>query len=310
MRDKSGRKPSSRSKRQSKSENTPRVEIRDLLKELQELVHSKGFQALVGLFITGILLGYAWGRAWSPRWDDPTESPALIRAYVVNANSPWLRDQFYRIGDKPYQFKRFYYKDGRLARLAAEPKILAFGCATTTYVYDVSTGRVQSKPLSPEDKAIADLARPRRGIGFTDALLLFLGGLEGYQLRSAGPRVLSYVVSAGSEAGAVRRILSGAVTFATGVGLGFYMGYDNRPRCGERVFQGLLRDEERTFWASSVNEYRIRNSWYINYDAEGLPILEKRGGALVSGFKYLDLQHALEVTGEGALLKGDLKISR
>lgn len=110
-----------------------------------------------------------------------------------------------------------------------------------------------------------------------DSMTLLLGGVQGYQLRATAPEYFKYVELAETRSGVARRIAGGLISLATGFGVGVYFGYRNDPQCGEKLFHEALMD--KVFWEGVQSEVRLKNTFYISYDKDGTPLLDRSKGA-------------------------------
>ncbi len=196
---------------------------------------------LASLFLTSVAVGYYVGRARSVNYDDPTRSPPFILRYVAS-----------RATTSP---SRGWVESDDIGLETLRPALAySFACGTTTFSFDEQQHKLDERPYI--DTAERNDPPPRNNLVFSDAMALFVGGASAYSLKETGGRISTAYNETEPKAkgGFIVALISAS---AIGVGVGFWLGYNDQPQCGADLFQKLLKSA--TFWDGVAKFYVAHN---------------------------------------------------
>lgn len=247
------------------------------------------FEAVGFGLICGTLFGYIVGRARSPKFDDPTDSPALIRMYVVEHcrfEPSLFSASISSIDDCVVRRDRKGVLDS-----IGPCGIYVFPCGIDAYTYDPKTSCIEKAPASLDQNSKV-WRRPRRGFDFKETLAIIAGGAEGYSLKAAGNFLLEKSTGPAKDNESLRMLLFACLGAISGFAYGFWLGYDGEPKCGDKLFQQLLNDP--VFWRGVAARHRKSLWWFFLRDGKGLHVIEG-GIAAPSVIGLIDNQRVSQV---------------
>lgn len=217
------------------------------------------WKIVLTVFICSIFIGYMLGRARSPDFEDPTRSPIQIRSFVAKCAA----------AERAAEYRRAFNLDGSLKSISPMLRNFSFTCGVTTFVYNCDAKSLAKEPFRP--KSYREQGRPpRNNLKFSQTLALIVGGgAEAYSVKSVVPEITEYVIHKATGEDRIRAVILSLLALASGFVVGFKLGYVNRPKCGEKLFQELLHDV--VFWQGVAEEYEELHKWSFSY----------RGGAIL-----------------------------
>lgn len=248
-------------------------------------------KVLVALTVLGGAAGYWLGRRLSPRYDDSPAGQQSIQTHFGlaatgrSSSTPELSTpEGARLSPRLQEELAFWLRSiaeprDRPQSIAGELAFIWYACGVHLYEYDVRSRAVRRSSSKRFHRLRQETPRPR--LELLDALTFGIGGLQAYQIQKTGPRLVKWlkVGSGGSygRSGFAKRLLLTVVAAASGVGIGFYLGYENNFNCRAPNVQELLHDP--TFWLGVEQLVRDRNTWYLNYDIAADPCIDVTRGA-------------------------------
>lgn len=202
------------------------------------------------LFVTGFCGGYLLGRGNSPNFNDPTNSPPLIRSVVRHHSDKRLPDRGWHIET---------LSDGSVRSYRPQRVVLTYSCGVDVWTYDSSSAGKLDRVAAPSVVA----STPRLGITYPEALGFLLGSTSitaAGTIKTAGTSLVDVLASA-SLGQRVALAVGGVALTATGVGIGYYFGFDDEIRCGDPLFQQKLNDP--VFWVGVANDFLDDHTWKV-----------------------------------------------
>lgn len=209
--------------------------------EKKTLSGARLFEIVSGLFLAGLFAGYLVGKARSPDFTDATTAPLPIRKFVGDAC------KFEPLAANPSLVDASAWllpRDSSGNLLAAGPAgTYAFTCGAITYAYNSGTRTLERRAVYAAKDV--DQSRPRRnGFDLKETFGVLIGGAEAYNLKSTGEKLVNEVHD--SSDSNIRLLIYGCLALVSGVALGVWLGYEGKPKCGEKLFQEMLHDD--VFW--------------------------------------------------------------
>ena len=155
------------------------------------------------------------------------------------------------------------------------------------------------------------MTTPRLGISYGEALGFLIGGTSVTVVGTAEKASASFLDVFASASLGKKIVLStaGLAMAGAGVAIGYYIGFDDRVRCGDSLFQQLLDDP--VFWGGVAEDFSDDHRWTVTY-ADQLTEYDELMNHIPAWAKGNDdgIPYDMALAREGTFLKSGLEFMR
>ena len=241
-------------------------------------------------FIASTVVGYTLGKALSPKYDDSSTTAAYVLGHLEEAS-----------GARSWSFEYLPVTD-LVTSMRPVSGILEFSCHCKIFFYDMGARKTVGPMANPSSDCLGGVQR--RGLEFKDTLSVLIGSLEGYSVKMAITESRTYWVEAAERSiwRRVRMLLTSSVAVVSGVALGFYWGYEEKPNCEEAAFAREISSS--SFWEIVGAQWISQHSWRFKYDR---PTYSTSDLDKSLGFGHIDRDHPLSGDLDGPEERARLK---